>query len=55
MNPNLGSFLASADEAIARPSANGYRGPVRVGVDLGTAYTVIFVLDEQCQPIGRGL
>ncbi|HEY9088681.1 MAG TPA: ethanolamine utilization protein EutJ, partial [Anaerolineaceae bacterium] len=28
-----------------------YRGPVYVGVDLGTAYTVLVVLDENYQPI----
>lgn len=32
--------------------ANGhYRGPVHVGVDLGTAYTVFLVLDENQQPL----
>lgn len=28
-----------------------YRGPVHVGVDLGTAYTVLIVLDEDRQPV----
>ncbi len=28
-----------------------YRGPVHVGVDLGTAYTVLLVLDEARQPV----
>ena len=28
-----------------------YRGPVHVGVDLGTAYTVLVVLDSNYQPI----
>lgn len=28
-----------------------YRGPVHVGVDLGTAYTVFIVLDENRQPL----
>jgi len=36
-------------------TANGhlapYRGPVHVGVDLGTAYTVLLVLDEAFQPV----
>lgn len=33
-------------------SPNGmYRGTVHVGVDLGTAYTVLVVLDENYQPI----
>ncbi len=50
MNPELEKFLASADRAIHSPSRNGHRGPVHVGVDLGTAYTVLFVLDETMQP-----
>ncbi len=29
----------------------GYRGEVHAGVDLGTAYTVLIVLDEQDQPL----
>jgi len=61
MNPHLPSLLALADDVMAgRPlrsasgtsGANGhYRGPVHVGVDLGTAYTVLAVLDENYQPI----
>ena len=48
MNPHLSSLLALTDDVMAgRPlrsaagtfGANGhYRGPVHVGVDLGTAY-----------------
>lgn len=34
-----------------RHSQNGHHGPVHVGVDLGTAYTVLIVLDEEYQPI----
>ncbi len=37
---------------MAGRSNGHYRGPVHVGVDLGTAYTVLAVLDEQHQPIG---
>lgn len=51
MNPHLESILAAAETAIDRRSPNGYRGPVHVGVDLGTAYTVLFVLDDQMQPL----
>ncbi len=51
MNPNLHSFLQNADEAIQRRSINGYRGRVRCGVDLGTAYVSIFVLTEDNQPL----
>jgi len=62
MNPNLSSLLTRTDQIMA--GANGwhpdpellspsgtYRGGVHVGVDLGTAYTVLVVLDEDCQPI----
>ena len=51
MNPELTAYLAAADEALKRPSVNGYRGPVHVGVDLGTAYTTLFVLDEAYRPL----
>ncbi len=33
------------------PARPGYRGPVRVGVDLGTAYVVLVVLDDQGLPL----
>jgi ethanolamine utilization protein EutJ len=51
VNPALGDLLAAADEAIARPSVDRLDGQVRVGVDLGTAYTVVFVLDEAGTPL----
>jgi ethanolamine utilization protein EutJ len=51
MNAQLGSLLAAADEAIDRPSINGYHGPLRTGVDLGTACAVMFVLDEAGAPL----
>jgi len=50
MNPDLDRFLARADKALSHPSRNGHRGPVHVGVDLGTAYTVLFALDADMQP-----
>src|SRR5882724_10729025 len=59
MNPNLLTLLSETDRIMA--GANGwhpdpelllpngiYRGTVHVGVDLGTAYTV---LDENYKPI----
>lgn len=62
MNPNLSSLLTRTDAVMS--GANGwhpdpdlllpngvYRGTVHVGVDLGTAYTVLVVLDENYQPI----
>lgn len=48
-------YLAKAETLILPLGSNGHRipgtpetsGPLRVGVDLGTAYTVLVVLDEQ--------
>jgi ethanolamine utilization protein EutJ len=51
MNPKLTEFLAAADQSLIEPSLHDYRGTVHVGVDLGTAYTGIFVLDETYQPL----
>lgn len=50
MNPELTKFLAAADQALRSSATNGHRGPAHVGVDLGTAYTVLFVLDADMQP-----
>ena len=60
--PNLTTLLTQTDRIMA--GGNGwhadpnlilpsgvYRGRVHVGVDLGTAYTVLMVLDENYQPI----
>lgn len=55
MNPNLSELLARADEVMAGNYSrwNGEsNGRLRVGVDLGTAYTVLVVLDETGRPIG---
>jgi ethanolamine utilization protein EutJ len=62
MNPNLANLLMRTDQIMAGAngwhpdpellSPNGaYSGVVHVGVDLGTAYTVLVVLDEQYKPI----
>ncbi|MEW6179928.1 MAG: ethanolamine utilization protein EutJ [Chloroflexota bacterium] len=51
MNPNLHFILKEADEAVLRRSINGYRGRVRCGVDLGTAYVSVFVLSEDNLPL----
>jgi len=56
VNPNLSSLLAQTDHVMMGGAhGNGhdasYRGRVHVGVDLGTAYTVLVVLDENHQPI----
>lgn len=57
MNPHLVDLLTRT-EAVMAGRANGWHpGPDRitrrlhVGVDLGTAYTVLIVLDEEYQPI----
>ena len=53
MNPDLDAYLTEA-EAVLRgdnPVSDGYGGPIHVGVDLGTAYTVLTVLDEQKRPL----
>jgi ethanolamine utilization protein EutJ len=64
MNPKLTELLANTDAVMAgRPTAwlpnpalispggGGYGGVLHVGVDLGTAYTVLMALDETYQPI----
>jgi ethanolamine utilization protein EutJ len=63
MNPNLIELLAHTD-AVMAGRTNGwhpnpdlispsreYSGVLHVGVDLGTAYTVLIVLDETYRPI----
>ena len=59
MNPQLTELLRRTDEVMAGRQ-NGNRAPVswgaprrrwQVGVDLGTAYTVLVVLDEAGQPV----
>lgn len=56
MNPHLESLLIETERAmqtVIRADHGGeYRvGEYRVGVDLGTAYTVILVLDENDRPL----
>ena len=53
MNPHLDALLARTGEVMAGRFAAPaeYTGRVHVGVDLGTAYTVLIVLDEAYQPI----
>lgn len=59
MNPNLSDLLARTDLVMSGQN-DGRAGPgptlapgdsVHVGVDLGTAYTVLIVLDQNYQPI----
>ena len=59
MNPNLSDLLSRTDRVMSGLTARGpasdptpaSNGSVHVGVDLGTAYTVLVVLDENYQPI----
>jgi ethanolamine utilization protein EutJ len=52
MNPELNAILNKASRVFNHaPAQAGYRGRVRVGVDLGTAYTVMVVLDEKNHPL----
>ncbi len=52
MNPQLESLLAQTARAMRDGvSAQVYRGEYHVGVDLGTAYTVLIVLDENFRPL----
>jgi ethanolamine utilization protein EutJ len=57
MNPNLSELLNQTDRVMAgavdgRPGPGSSPSPkVHIGVDLGTAYTVLVVLDEHYQPI----
>jgi ethanolamine utilization protein EutJ len=57
MNPNLSDLLTQTERVMS--GANGWRAvpdsipssSVHVGVDLGTAYTVLMVLDDNYRPI----
>ena len=59
MNPNLADLLTRTDRIMSGPDAwradlestRPSSDSVHVGVDLGTAYTVLVVLDENHQPI----
>ena len=59
MNPNLANLLAQTDLVMSdsdqrsanHESTRSASHSVHVGVDLGTAYTVLVVLDENFQPI----
>ncbi len=52
MNSNINTILKKAHAVFnKKPASAEYSGPVHVGVDLGTAYTVLAVLDENKQPL----
>ncbi len=50
MNPRIQALLEATERAM-RARRVEYHGHVHVGVDLGTAYTVLVVLDKDCQPL----
>jgi ethanolamine utilization protein EutJ len=52
VNPQLSALLARTAAIMAGSAPREpYRGPVHVGVDLGTAYTVLVVLDDALRPL----
>jgi ethanolamine utilization protein EutJ len=53
MRSDLNEYLTRAEAVINRQDdgSRDYRGPVRVGVDLGTAYTVLVALDPDGRPL----
>lgn len=53
-NPELENLLDATERAMKphpRPLSYKERGEIHVGVDLGTAYTVLLALDENFQPL----
>ena len=51
MNPKLDTILRKAERVLNSNHPVKYNGPIKVGVDLGTAYTVLIVLDANDQPL----
>lgn len=52
MNPEMNSILEEGQAVFNnKPAIANYTGPVHVGVDLGTAYTVLAVLDAEKRPL----
>jgi ethanolamine utilization protein EutJ len=51
MIDGLDDVLSEAADAVARSGPTAVTGRLRVGVDLGTAYTVLIVADEAGRPI----
>jgi len=52
MNPRLQEILDRADQVMSDgASVEPYSGPLHVGVDLGTAYTTLIVLDDDMVPL----
>ncbi|MCA9950566.1 MAG: ethanolamine utilization protein EutJ [Anaerolineales bacterium] len=52
MNPEVNTILEQAQTVFNhKPAVENYTGLVHVGVDLGTAYTVLVVLDAEKRPL----
>jgi ethanolamine utilization protein EutJ len=51
VNPGLDRLLAAAESAVANGAAAPAAGPLRVGVDLGTANTVVFAVGPDGSPV----
>ncbi|MBK9092735.1 MAG: ethanolamine utilization protein EutJ [Anaerolineae bacterium] len=51
MNPHLQTLLKQTDAVMSGRPPRLRGRPVHVGVDLGTAYTVLMVLDDAQQPL----
>jgi ethanolamine utilization protein EutJ len=51
LSPSIPPTRGEASSPSPAPAQPGYRGPVHVGVDLGTAYTVLMVLDKDYRPL----
>ena len=48
---DVDAYLEAADRAIGDEPVGSHPHPVHIGVDLGTAYTVVFVLDNDFNPV----
>ena len=57
MNTDLGQLLDATHKLLngSGIEVDEYSGPLHVGVDLGTAYTVLIVLDERSKPIAGAM
>lgn len=51
LNPDLKRLLDAADAAVTGTERVSAAGRLRVGVDLGTAFTVLFVVDDSGLPV----
>ncbi len=51
MSSDLEATLKAADAAMKRRSLRSFRKPLHIGVDLGTAYTVVIALDARMKPV----